>query len=237
MPAAPAGAGARRPVRQEARPCSVSSSAIAPPDPDGEWIELPSRGPKWEASAGERDGRLSSGGAPAPLEVIETYKTDGRVLDWTIDLEATGPSAVEVGDLGISVPVGRAVGRESRPDLRARLPAAPVRLRPRLVLLFRARLGRAAVPAGHGPPGNEARVLGRRRPRRRPRSSSTRPRRAAPRRAAPGARPTRRSSSRPPAAPGARPPTASGCSGPEATRSSATCSIGKGCSTSASCRA
>jgi hypothetical protein len=39
----------------------------------------------------------------SPLKVFESYKTDGRVLDWTVDLEA-GKSAVEVGDLGISIP-------------------------------------------------------------------------------------------------------------------------------------
>ncbi|HVQ43016.1 MAG TPA: DUF5695 domain-containing protein [Vicinamibacterales bacterium] len=39
----------------------------------------------------------------SPLKVVESYKTDGRVLDWTVDLEA-GRSAVEIGDLGISIP-------------------------------------------------------------------------------------------------------------------------------------
>ena len=39
-----------------------------------------------------------------PLKVVETYATDGRVLDWTIDLEAAG-QAVHVGDLGITLPV------------------------------------------------------------------------------------------------------------------------------------
>jgi hypothetical protein len=39
----------------------------------------------------------------SPLKVLESYRTDGRVLDWTVDLEA-GKTAVEVGDLGISIP-------------------------------------------------------------------------------------------------------------------------------------
>ncbi|NQW04254.1 MAG: hypothetical protein HQ485_09515, partial [Acidobacteria bacterium] len=39
-----------------------------------------------------------------PLVVTETYRTDGRVLDWTIDLAAQG-TPVRVGDLGISLPV------------------------------------------------------------------------------------------------------------------------------------
>jgi hypothetical protein len=70
----------------------------------GDWIELSPRGPKREASPENGTVSYASGGAPALLKVVETYRTDGRVLDWTVDLEATGPSPVEVGDLGISVP-------------------------------------------------------------------------------------------------------------------------------------
>src|SRR6185436_5536094 len=43
--------------------------------------------------------------AQSPLKVTETYRTDGRVLDWTIDLESTGSKRVTVGDVGISLPV------------------------------------------------------------------------------------------------------------------------------------
>ncbi|HEY9228082.1 MAG TPA: DUF5695 domain-containing protein, partial [Gemmatimonadaceae bacterium] len=49
-------------------------------------------------------------GANAPLRVTETYKTDGRVLDWTIDLEATGQQSVRVGDVGIALPVAGPTG-------------------------------------------------------------------------------------------------------------------------------
>jgi hypothetical protein len=70
----------------------------------GDWSELSPRGPEWEASPGSGTVRYTTGGTPAPLKVIETFKTDGRVLDWTVDLEATGPSPIEVGDLGFSVP-------------------------------------------------------------------------------------------------------------------------------------
>lgn len=41
----------------------------------------------------------------SPLKVIETYATDGRVLDWTVDVESTGSLPVTIGDLGISMPV------------------------------------------------------------------------------------------------------------------------------------
>ncbi len=70
----------------------------------GNWSELPLRGQKWEVSPQSGTVQYTSGGEPAPLKVVETYKTDGRVLDWTVDLETTGSSSVEVGDLAISVP-------------------------------------------------------------------------------------------------------------------------------------
>jgi hypothetical protein len=47
---------------------------------------------------------VSYASTTGPLKVVETYSTDGHVLDWTVDLEATG-QAVHVGDLGISIPV------------------------------------------------------------------------------------------------------------------------------------
>src|SRR6185436_3847786 len=53
----------------------------------------------------------------------------------------------------------RAHWRESRTDFRARIPEAPIRFWRRLVLLLRARLGCAAVSAGHRKTWNEARIL------------------------------------------------------------------------------
>ncbi len=70
----------------------------------GDWAEVTARGPKWEASPEAGKVVYASGGPSASLNVVETYKTDGRVLDWTIELETTGKSPVEIGDLAISVP-------------------------------------------------------------------------------------------------------------------------------------
>jgi hypothetical protein len=78
----------------------------------GDWTELSARGPNWEASPGSGTVVYTGGGASAPLKVIESYRTDGRVLDWTIDLETTGSSPVEVGDLGISFPVAGPTGED-----------------------------------------------------------------------------------------------------------------------------
>jgi len=74
-----------------------------------EWTPLP-RGAGWRANPEAGTVVYSNrpaAGAPAssPLEIVETYETDGRVLDWTIDLASTGASPVEVGDLGIGIPV------------------------------------------------------------------------------------------------------------------------------------
>src|SRR5579864_9791700 len=49
----------------------------------------------------------ASGAKGSPLAVTETFRTDGRALDWLIDLQATGKTPVTIGDLGISIPVDR----------------------------------------------------------------------------------------------------------------------------------
>ncbi len=41
---------------------------------------------------------------PGSLKVVETYHTDGHVLDWSVNLEASS-KAVHVSDVGITVPI------------------------------------------------------------------------------------------------------------------------------------
>jgi hypothetical protein len=67
-----------------------------------DWTTL-ARGTKVTASPDAGSVSYATAEAAAPLKVTETYKTDGRALDWTIDLEA-GKSPVTIGDLGISIP-------------------------------------------------------------------------------------------------------------------------------------
>jgi len=109
LPTAPPG------IRQGARDQGESPGGARPPvlglilryrpaGSAGDWSELSSRGPKWESSPRAGSVTYVSGGPPMPLQVVESYGTDGCVLDWTIDLETTGSSPVEVGDLGISFP-------------------------------------------------------------------------------------------------------------------------------------
>ena len=78
----------------------------------GEWTNLGVRGPKWLASPSEGTVTYTSGGPDAPIHIVETYKTDGRVLDWMIALESTGRSPVHIGDLGISVPAAGPFGED-----------------------------------------------------------------------------------------------------------------------------
>lgn len=68
------------------------------------WTDLASGGPGWKASPETGAVTYMSGGSGAPVKVSETFRTDGCVLDWTIDLESTAATPVEVGDLAISVP-------------------------------------------------------------------------------------------------------------------------------------
>jgi hypothetical protein len=74
---------------------------------DTAWTTLSTRGP---ASAGS--DRVSYTTTTVPLSVQETYKTDGRRLDWTIDLSAT--RAVRVGDVGITIPVAGPTGESPK---------------------------------------------------------------------------------------------------------------------------
>lgn len=72
-----------------------------------EWATV-ARGTNWHASPDAGTVTYATAGA-GPLEVTETYRTDGRALDWTVDLKASG-RAVHVGDVGISVPVAPPAG-------------------------------------------------------------------------------------------------------------------------------
>ena len=66
-----------------------------------EWASLP-RGSQ-VAAASDGSGVTFTTPATSPLRAVESYKTDGKILDWTIDLESP-KGAVEIGDLGISIP-------------------------------------------------------------------------------------------------------------------------------------
>ncbi len=54
--------------------------------------------------------------ADTALQVVQTFRTDGVVLDWTIDLQAMAPQGVTVGDLAIDLPVNGPWGENASPQ-------------------------------------------------------------------------------------------------------------------------
>jgi hypothetical protein len=76
---------------------------------DTAWTTVATRGATWTASP-ERGSVTYTSAANAPLRIVETYRTDGRALDWIIDLESTSDRDVHVGDVGISIPVAGPTG-------------------------------------------------------------------------------------------------------------------------------
>ncbi len=76
------------------------------------WTDLTSRGPEWNASPEAGTATYASGGSGAAVKVVETFRTDGRTLDWTIDLESAAAAPAEIGDLAISIPTAGPYGED-----------------------------------------------------------------------------------------------------------------------------
>lgn len=77
------------------------------------WIEV-GRGGEWTASPETGTVAYTNAGTEAPIEIRETFRTDGRVLDWTIELASTVDAPVTVGDLAINVPAAGPRGEDPR---------------------------------------------------------------------------------------------------------------------------
>lgn len=79
----------------------------------GEWTQLAARDGEWSAKPEDGVVVYSRTGADLTLEVVETFRTDGQVLDWTIDLHSTaGEAPVTIGDLAIRVPTAGPFGED-----------------------------------------------------------------------------------------------------------------------------
>ncbi len=102
MPAAPGGG----------RPDVLGLAVSYRTDGAGPWTNLDPRGPAWAASPESGEASYTSGGPGAPVKAVEAFRTDGRTLDWTISLETTGASSVEIGDLAVSVPAAGPYGED-----------------------------------------------------------------------------------------------------------------------------
>jgi hypothetical protein len=69
----------------------------------GEWVQAP-RGSLTQAAPQEGTVVYSNAATAAPLRVIETYRTDGNVLDWTIQLSSATSQILSIADLAITIP-------------------------------------------------------------------------------------------------------------------------------------
>ena len=111
------GEGARREAPAEP-PRAVQTPALTlrfRPQGCADWVDLEPRGGEgWEADPEAGTVTYRSGTATSPLAVTETFRTDGEVLDWIIDVHSTGPALVEIGDLAISLPVPGPSGPDPR---------------------------------------------------------------------------------------------------------------------------
>ncbi|HUM04395.1 MAG TPA: DUF5695 domain-containing protein [Terriglobales bacterium] len=78
---------------------------------EGGWVEI-----KPKAASVRRIANdvvvVEQGGMKDPLKVVQTFKTDGRALDWVIELQATTADAVTIGDLAIRIPEVHPDGEE-----------------------------------------------------------------------------------------------------------------------------
>lgn len=96
-----AGAAANTPARApEAATLAVSVAFKSGTNPA--WTDA-SADTAMTASSARGMITYTNAAAKQPLVVSQTYTTDGKTLDWNIDLSATAP--VHIGDLGISIPV------------------------------------------------------------------------------------------------------------------------------------
>lgn len=80
----------------------------------GEWRDLASPPSRFEAGAPASFLclRANAGADDQPLRATQSFQADGAVLDWRIELENTGATALEVGDLAIRIPVPGPGGSE-----------------------------------------------------------------------------------------------------------------------------
>jgi hypothetical protein len=71
---------------------------------DGQWSDLGASDRKLDASP--EDGVLvySDYAENSPLKMVQTFRTNDTGLEWTIQLETTTISAVQIGDLAIPIP-------------------------------------------------------------------------------------------------------------------------------------
>ncbi len=69
-----------------------------------EWKDLKSVAPHVEPAPQAGSVRYTFAGKDAPVKLVETFKTDGATLDWSIEVENAARAPLTIGDLAIDVP-------------------------------------------------------------------------------------------------------------------------------------
>jgi hypothetical protein len=80
----------------------------------GEWQSLTGKPDRVAASPAEGNVTFANDAGQNPLAVRQTFNTDGKVLDWTIELNTTSNASVEVGDFSVNIPVVGPRGEDPR---------------------------------------------------------------------------------------------------------------------------
>lgn len=81
---------------------------------DAQWTDLDTRQPRLEAAPETGTVKYLIASLDSSLNVLQTFKTDGAVLDWTIDLATATNAAVTIGDLAIDLPWAGPRGEEPK---------------------------------------------------------------------------------------------------------------------------
>ena len=75
-----------------------------------EWQTLPTAA----INGNQAGSEISYSHGDSPLELTQTFKFDGNVLDWNIDVENTASAEIEIGDLAIVFPWNRPAGEDAK---------------------------------------------------------------------------------------------------------------------------
>jgi hypothetical protein len=77
----------------------------------GEWRDVTGYA---KSSADEASVTYTNGASDSSLKVTQSFKTDGKALDWDIAIDAATNAEVEIGDLAINIPVVGPRGEEPK---------------------------------------------------------------------------------------------------------------------------
>jgi hypothetical protein len=71
---------------------------------NGDWQDISARERKLEADLEHGSLAYTDSDKDSPLRMVQRFRTDGTILDWTIEIETTTNASVQIGDLGVPIP-------------------------------------------------------------------------------------------------------------------------------------